>query len=59
MYIRNDVNYKRQIMLAETDLPNVTIEISLGKEKKTILNYFYREWTGGVTGDSNIHKTEM
>ena len=40
-------------MLTDTDLPNVTVEIGLGKEKKTLLNYFYREWTGGVTGDSS------
>ena len=35
------------------DLPMVTIEIGLGKERKTIVNLFYREWTGGVTGSSH------
>ena len=36
-----------------TDLPNVTIEIGLGGERKSLVNVFYREWTGGVTGDND------
>ena len=32
------------------DLPTITCEISLGKEKKTIVNFFYREFTGGISG---------
>ena len=32
------------------DLPSFTFLISLGKEKKTAVNYFYREFTGGVSG---------
>ena len=40
-------------MLADTDLPNITVEMGLGKEKKTLLNIFYREWTGGFSGDSS------
>ena len=35
------------------DLPNITLEIGLGRERKTIVNIFYREWTGGVTGLSD------
>ena len=33
-----------------SDLPSITFEISLGKEKKTLVNFFYREFTGGVSG---------
>ena len=40
-------------MLADTDLPSITVEVGLGKEKKTLLNIFYREWTGGVSGESS------
>ena len=40
-------------MQSNKDLPNVTLEIGLGREKKTIVNYFYREWTSGVSGEGN------
>ena len=53
VYVRNDVNYKRQRMPQNTDLPNITLEIGLGREKKTIVNYFYREWTSGVSGEDS------
>ena len=37
-----------------------TLDIGLGKERKTVVNVFYREWTGGVTGlsdnDSQIER---
>ena len=32
-----------------TDLPSLTLEIGLGREKKTIIIIFYREWTGGIS----------
>ena len=52
VYVRDDVNYTRKTMLVGNDLPNVTLEIGVGKEKKTIVNYFYREWTGGISGEN-------
>ena len=33
------------------DLPSITLEIGLGRERKTLVNYYYREWTGGLTND--------
>ena len=33
-----------------SDLPSLSCEIGLGREKKTCVNFFYREWTGGVSG---------
>ena len=53
VYVRNDINYKRKQMQSNTDLPNITLEIGLGREKKTVVNYFYREWTGGVSGQNS------
>ena len=32
------------------DLPTLTCEIGLAREKKTVVNFFYREFTGGVSG---------
>ena len=31
---------------------SITLEIGIGRARKTIVNYYYREWTGGVSGDS-------
>ena len=53
VYVKDDVNYKRQRMTSDTDLPNITLEIGLGREKKTVINYFYREWTGGISRDKS------
>ena len=36
-----------------SDLPNITLEIGLGREKKTVINIFYREWSSGVDGQSS------
>ena len=53
-YISEDILYKRKPAdQLRQDLPNVTLEIGLGKERKTIVNIFYREWTGGISGLSN------
>ena len=35
---------------AQSDLPTITCEIGLGNERKTIVNCFYREFTGAVSG---------
>ena len=31
-------------------LPTITVEVKKGKEKATIVNFTYREYTGGVSG---------
>ena len=36
------------------DLPSISFLISLGREKQTAVNFFYREFTGGVSGLSDI-----
>ena len=35
------------------DLPMLTCEIGLGLERKTVVNFFYREFTGGISGLSD------
>ena len=53
-YISDELNYKRTPTdQTIVDLPNITLEIGLGREKKTIINIFYREWTSGVSGLSS------
>ena len=54
VYVSEELNDKRKPLDAQfRDLPNVTLEIGLGREKKTLVNFFYREWTGGVSGLGN------
>ena len=38
-----------------SDLPTITFLISLEQERKTAVNFFYREHTGGVSGLNDIH----
>ena len=41
---------EKQLEASLTDLPILTFEIGLGLERKTLVNFFYREFTSGVTG---------
>ena len=53
-FVSDEVFYKRKTQSQATlDLPNITLEIGLGKEKKTLVNIFYREWTSGFSGISD------
>ena len=36
-----------------SDLPLITLDIGLGRSKKTRVNFYYREWTSGISGDSS------
>ena len=51
MFVKDDINLKiRDIGAQNADLPTISCEISLGREKKTIINFFYREFMSGVSG---------
>ena len=43
-----------KIGLQNRDLPTVSLEIGFGMEKRTIVNFFYREFTSGVSGICDI-----
>ena len=60
LYVREDINLKvRPLARENSDLPSVSCEIGVGKEKKTRVNFFYREWTSGVSGlGDNSSKVE-
>ena len=36
------------------DLPSITLEVGIGRERKTLVNFYYREWTSGISGDNSI-----
>ena len=54
VYVSDEVRAVRQeLSPTDYDLQSVTLQIGLGREKKTSVNIFYREWTGGVSRDSS------
>ena len=54
VYVNDDIKYKKiSIDNNINDLPTMTFEVGLGREKKTVVNFFYREWKGGIQGDSD------
>ena len=51
VYARHDLKVKERPLAADlADLPMITLEIGFSVEKKIIVNFFYREFTSGVTG---------
>ena len=59
VYVSDDLNVKtKDLNATDFDLPSITLEIGLGRERKTIVNYYYREWTSGITGD-NSHQGQL
>ena len=55
VYAKEDLNVKEwKLGESFTDLPMIRFLISVGKEKKTAVNFFYREFTGGVSGLDDV-----
>ena len=50
VYMRFDIIYKRYLPNYCPNLPNISFEVGIGKENKTILNFFYREDQWGYRG---------
>ena len=51
LYVKEGVKIKmRKLNNQDSDLPTLSCEVGLGKERRTITNFFYREWKSGVTG---------
>ena len=51
VYSRYELKVKeRDIGNINSDLPTIPFDIGLGREKKSIVNFFYREFTSGVSG---------
>lgn len=59
VYISDEIKANRVDVLDEdNDLPSLTFEIGLGREKKTLVNFFYREWTNGVDGTNSLQSQQ-
>ena len=51
IYVQEGVKVKeRKLSHGDSDLPSFSAELGLSREKKTCFNFFYREFTGGVSG---------
>ena len=44
---------KKEISATDNDLPTLSFKIGFGRERKTLVNFYYREWTSGITGDKS------
>ena len=54
VYVKEELKvHENQLAADLTDLPMLTLEVGFSVEKKTIVNFFYREFTSGVTGLSS------
>ena len=54
VFAKDELKVKERVLNNQhSDLPMVTFEIGFGLEKKTIVNFFYREFTSGVPGLSD------
>ena len=55
VYVSDEVRAVREVLPpGDSDLPSMTLQVGLGREKKTSVNIFYREWTGGVSRDNSL-----
>ena len=54
VYVNNDLKFNQvHLQNSHDDLPSVSLEIGLGRATKTVVHYYYREWTGGVSGQDS------
>ena len=52
VYVCNDIKVKqRENPDSIKDLPSITLEVGRGRERKSLVNFYYREWTSGINGD--------
>ena len=55
VYAKDDIKIKqRKNPDSIKDLPSITLEVALGREKRTLVNFYYGEWTSGFTGDKSF-----
>ena len=55
VYIKEGIKPKIRILEnGSADLPSVSVELGLSREKKTCFNIYYREFTGGISGKDDL-----
>ena len=59
VYVNDQLKAKKIDITDDVDdLPTITFEIGMGRERKSIVNFFYREWTNGVSGRNSEQEQE-
>ena len=59
VYISDELNAKKIDVTDDVDdLPTITLQVGMGRERKSIVNFFYREWTNGVSGLNSEQEQE-
>ena len=54
VFASHEINIKqREVPESVRELPNITLEVGRGRERKSLINFFYREWTNGINGDDS------
>ena len=62
IYVKDGVKIKERKLTPESlDLPSISVELGLGREKRTCFNFYYREFTGGISAlaDTNSQKDRL
>ena len=55
LYVKEGIQVKEiQLNDADADLASISIQVGVGKERKSIFNIFYREFTGIASGQNNM-----
>ena len=53
-YASDDLIFRqKETDMKYAELPNITLDTGSGKEKKTTLNLFYREWKSGISKEDS------
>ena len=53
VFVSENIRAKQiKLSLPDSDLPSMSFEVGLGREKKSIVNFYYCEFTGLATGKS-------
>ena len=56
VYVREHISVKkRENPDCIIDLPSITLEVGIGKERRSIVNFYYREWTNSISGDRSVN----
>ena len=55
LFVSDSIKYKfKTLTHSYSDLPSISLEIGIGRATRTLVNYYYREWTSGINGDSSL-----
>ena len=55
VFVSNEIKCVRRNSVQSVQvLPSITLEIGIWRARKSIVNYYYREWTNGIDGNNSL-----